>query len=123
MTAASLLTPWTTSPEFPRTLWAAVAAVALAAAIVLVLVPLLRRFAWWTGYLDHPEARKLHTHATPLLGGLGVATGTLVAAWVLIRYLDVPVPREAWWWGGGALAALVLGLVDDRFGMHPLPKL
>lgn len=107
----------------PRALWLALSAIAGAAALVLLLVPPVRRFAWWTGYLDHPEARKLHTHATPLLGGLCVALGAGITTVVLVRVLAVPVPAPAWWWAAGALAALVLGLIDDRFGMHPLPKL
>ena len=35
--------------------------------------------AWATGYLDHPEARKLHTSATALLGGAVVFVSALVA--------------------------------------------
>src|SRR4030095_14571586 len=123
MIAAPAFSPWTQSQGLSVAVWAALAALAAAAAVVMLLVPPLRRFAWWTGYLDHPEARKLHTHATPLLGGVSVALGTFIATALLVRYLGVPVPREAWWWGAGAGGALVLGLVDDRFGMPPLPKL
>src|SRR5262252_1902092 len=122
MIAASPL-PWSDAQSLPRGLWLALAAIACAAAIVLLVVPPVRRFAWWTGYLDHPEARKLHTHATPLLGGLCVALGTGVTTVILIRALHVPVPAAAWWWAAGGVGALVLGLIDDRFGMHPLPKL
>ena len=123
MIAASSFSPWTLTQGLPQGVWAAIAATAAAAAIVLLLIPPLRRLAWWTGYLDHPEARKLHTHATPLLGGVAVALGALFGAGALIAHFELPIPREAVWWGAGALGALLLGLVDDRFGMHPGPKL
>jgi UDP-GlcNAc:undecaprenyl-phosphate GlcNAc-1-phosphate transferase len=111
-------------PEgLPRTGWAVVLAMAAAAAVVLILAPLLRRLAWWTGYLDHPEARKLHTHATPLLGGLAVAVGTFVAAALAVARLHAPAPPATVWWVAGAVAAVGLGLWDDRFGMRPGFKL
>jgi len=123
MIATSPLVPWSDAQSLPRGLWLALAAIACAASIVLLVVPPVRRFAWWTGYLDHPEARKLHTHATPLLGGVCVALGSAGATAILIRVLRIPFPSHLWWWVAGALAALVLGLIDDKFGMHPLPKL
>jgi UDP-GlcNAc:undecaprenyl-phosphate GlcNAc-1-phosphate transferase len=100
---------------------AAVAFIA-AALVVLFAIPPLRRFAWWSGYLDHPEARKQHIKATPLLGGAAVALGTAIGAGVGFAEL-VPLPPAAWWWAIGALSALAVGLIDDRLGMHPLMKL
>lgn len=123
MIAAPAFSPWTQSQGLSVAVWAALAAVAAAAAVVLLVVPPLRRFAWWTGYLDHPEARKLHVTATPLLGGLAVALGASIGAGALIAHFGLAVPRQALWWEAGAASALVLGLWDDRFGMPPLPKL
>src|SRR5262249_48024526 len=123
MIATSPLVPWSDAQSLPRGLWLALAAIACAAAIVLLVVPPVRRFAWWTGDLDHPEARKLHTHATPLLGGVCVALGSIGATAIGIAVLHIPFPAHLWWWAAGAVAALGLGLVDDKFGMHPLPKL
>lgn len=99
------------------------AAALAAAVIVLLLVPPLRRVALHVGYLDHPEARKAHARATPLLGGVAVAAGTLLGAGAVIRQLGVPVSAPAPWWTAGGLLALACGLVDDRFGMHPAVKL
>lgn len=100
-------------------------AVALGAGFVaaLVLTPLAIRLAWATGFLDHPEARKLHISATALLGGVAVFVSGL-AGWALAR-LVVPVPADprAWLVLAGALVALALGVVDDRRGMMPGPKL
>ena len=48
------------------------AAFAISFFVSLLLMPLVIRLAWATGYLDQPHARKLHIKATPLLGGAGV---------------------------------------------------
>jgi UDP-GlcNAc:undecaprenyl-phosphate GlcNAc-1-phosphate transferase len=75
--------------------------------------------------LDHPEARKLHTAATALLGGLVVAV-CAVAGWlVALRFdqrLAAPGPSMGWLVAGAAVC-LVLGLWDDRFGMGVRLKL
>lgn len=105
------------------TTWAAVASWAAALAAVLVLTPPLMRLAWATGYLDHPEARKLHIAATPLLGGLAVALGTALGANLGFWSLDMGIPPQSLWWMAGALVAVLVGLVDDRLGLGPFPKL
>ena len=94
-----------------------------ALALGLVLIPLAIRVAWAVGYLDHPEARKLHTSATALLGGAGIflaALGASLAGGIL--------HSEGWRVDalgllGGALVALLVGLWDDRFGLQPVVKL
>jgi UDP-GlcNAc:undecaprenyl-phosphate GlcNAc-1-phosphate transferase len=123
LAVAPWFAPWSGPEGLPRTGWGVLLAMAAGAALVLVLVPPLLRVAWWTGYLDHPEARKSHAQATPLLGGVAVAAATLIAAALAIARLGMPVPAAAWWWGAGAVAAVALGLVDDRFGMAPALKL
>ena len=79
----------------------------------------LARIAWATGYLDHPEARKLHIAATPLLGGVAVALGTALGANLGFWSLDMGLPQQALWWMAGALVAVGIGLVDDRVGLGP----
>jgi UDP-GlcNAc:undecaprenyl-phosphate GlcNAc-1-phosphate transferase len=103
--------------------WAAVAAWAASLAAVIAATPAVRRIAWATGYLDHPEARKLHIAATPLLGGIAVALGTAIGANLAFWALGLGLPIRALWWMSGAIVALVIGLVDDRFGMAPVPKM
>ena len=99
------------------------AAFGLALLISLVLVPVGIRLAWATGFLDHPEARKLHTSATALLGGGAVFTSGLVAFGTLHLAGRGGTEREAVPLLAGALIVLALGLWDDRFGMDPLVKL
>jgi UDP-GlcNAc:undecaprenyl-phosphate GlcNAc-1-phosphate transferase len=102
-----------------------VGAFGLAFLLGLVLTPAGVRLAWASGYLDHPEARKLHTSATALLGGAAVFASGLAAWGILYRYRapSSGSEREVFFLLGGALLVLALGLWDDRFGMNPVVKL
>lgn len=100
------------------------AALPLALLASYAAMPLVVRLAWAIGYLDHPEARKLHTSATALLGGAAVflaATAAWGAAMVLMPHS--PSDWEAYYLLFGAAIALGLGLWDDRFGMSPQIKM
>jgi UDP-GlcNAc:undecaprenyl-phosphate GlcNAc-1-phosphate transferase len=96
--------------------------VALGALFAIALTPPAIRLAWRVGYLDHPEARKLHTKATALLGGTVVFVAGLAAWWLVLRLRGGPGDPQALRLLGGALVALLLGLWDDRFGMRPWLK-
>ena len=93
------------------------AAFGLAFLISLVLTPGGIRLAWATGYLDHPEARKLHTSATALLGGAAIFLSGLAAWGVLHLVRRGDSVYEALFLLAGALIVFLLGLWDDRFGM------
>ncbi|HTR96315.1 MAG TPA: MraY family glycosyltransferase [Candidatus Acidoferrales bacterium] len=100
------------------------AALPLALVLALVLTPLAVRIAWTSGYLDHPEARKLHTSATALLGGAAVFVSALIAWGVAMRVMPhAPADWEAYYLLFGAGVALATGLWDDRFGMRPSVKM
>ncbi len=99
------------------------AALPLGLAFALMATPSAVRIAWATGYLDHPEARKLHTSATALLGGAAVACSALLAWLAMAGALGVVPDRQGLMVVAGAVLALALGLVDDRFGMRPSVKL
>lgn len=100
------------------------AAFPIALLLAFALMPLVVRAAWAVGYLDHPEARKLHTAATPLLGGAAVFACALVTWLVAMRLMPhAPADWEAYYLLFGAAIALVLGLWDDRFGMQPSVKM
>ena len=91
------------------------AAFALATFLALLLTPLGVRLAWVSGYLDHPEARKLHTSATPLLGGMVVFVASL-AGWLVVTRAAA-LQNEVVCLLLGAVVALAVGLWDDRFSM------
>ena len=69
-------------------------ALAIAAPLCWALVPLGIRVAWAIGWLDHPEARKLHTAAMPVLGGAIVFTAAVIA-WG-ITLLRIPHANADW---------------------------
>src|SRR5262245_37667616 len=98
-----------------------IAAFTLAAILALFLTPLGVRLAWVSGYLDHPEARKLHTAATPLLGGFVVFVAALVG-WLMVGRPG-STASEFLFLIAGAIVALSVGLWDDRFGMSIGTKL
>lgn len=101
---------------------ALLAAFALALVLSLLLTPLGVRLAWVSGYLDHPEARKLHTSATALLGGTVVFVSALVSWLISLGGSSTPA-RDVLCVLGGAAVILLVGLWDDRFGLGVQIKL
>ncbi len=96
----------------------------LAAAVVTALVtPLTMRLARALGMIDEPRERGLSERPTPLLGGLAIFAGALVAGLI---WLPAGFGEEQQLWHGVLLAAAVITLVgalDDRFDLHPALKL
>ena len=98
----------------------------VAAGVTYLLTPVARSFALAIGAVAQPRDRDVHAVPTPRLGGLamygGVAAGFLVASQLpalqsVFRYSDV----QAVLVGGGFI--VLLGLVDDRWGIDALTKL
>jgi UDP-GlcNAc:undecaprenyl-phosphate GlcNAc-1-phosphate transferase len=95
----------------------------LAAAVTALLTPLTMRFAAAVGAIDEPRERGLSESPTPLLGGLAIFAGTLVAGLI---WLPGGFGKDHQLWHGVLLAAGVITLVgalDDRFETPPLVKL
>jgi len=100
--------------------------------LALVLTPLSRALAISAGFLDYPKQDRAHRRPTPFLGGLAVAVSAGLAFVILAD--RVPLLDDLWSNGllpRGAVplllflgsGALVLGLLDDRFGVSPRTKL
>ena len=95
-------------------------ALPLAALIAWLAMPSGIQFAWWSGWLDHPEARKLHTSATPVIGGAMMFLAAVVAWRISLVFIPhSPADWQAWYLLAGAAGILVVGLWDDRLGMQP----
>jgi UDP-GlcNAc:undecaprenyl-phosphate/decaprenyl-phosphate GlcNAc-1-phosphate transferase len=99
----------------------------VAAAVTAILTPLTMRVARATGVMDIPRERGLSDRPVPLLGGLAIFAGVLVAAliWLPAGY-GVGVHRKPDLWSGVLVAATLITLVgalDDRFDLHPALKL
>jgi UDP-GlcNAc:undecaprenyl-phosphate/decaprenyl-phosphate GlcNAc-1-phosphate transferase len=98
-------------------------ALLVAAAVTALLTPLTMRLATAVGAVDEPRERGLSSRATPLLGGLAIFAGVVVAMLVFLPggYAD---SHELW--RGVLIAAAVItavGALDDRFELPPLVKL
>jgi UDP-GlcNAc:undecaprenyl-phosphate GlcNAc-1-phosphate transferase len=98
----------------------------VAAAVTYLLTPVARRFVLRTGAMAEPRDRDVHAVPTPRLGGLamyaGVCSAFLVAQALpalsrVFTYSDVQAVVVA----GGLI--VLLGAVDDRWGIDALTKL
>lgn len=85
----------------------------LACLITLLVLFLLKPFAEKVGLVDIPGGRKIHTHHTPLIGGIGIFIGMLSLAYASWESFQVFLPL----YGISALL-LIVGILDDR---HDLP--
>ncbi|HEY6759629.1 MAG TPA: MraY family glycosyltransferase [Baekduia sp.] len=100
----------------------AVYAFVVAFVVATLLTPLTARFARRVGAVDQPKARGLGRESTPLLGGLAIFAGALVAGLLFIETTSKTHDRFVGIVIGGALITLV-GAIDDRFDLHPAVKL
>ena len=91
--------------------WLGLSSAALAFAVTLVMQKLLIPFAERFDLLDYPAGRKDHAQPTPVIGGIAMVIGVLVATAVTLNLLDPAVL-------GFLLAAALLvtiGLLDDKY--------
>ncbi|MDX1615902.1 MAG: MraY family glycosyltransferase [Candidatus Promineifilaceae bacterium] len=95
-----------------------------ALALTVISTPLFRRLATWLGFVDAPNARKLHQQPMPLMGGLALLLGAFVASLLVLSTLPVRIdtPRVIGTLAASVIVALV-GLADDRLQLPPWVKL
>jgi UDP-GlcNAc:undecaprenyl-phosphate/decaprenyl-phosphate GlcNAc-1-phosphate transferase len=101
----------------------AVYAFLVAAAVTALLTPLSMRIARRVGAVDEPRERGLSERPTPLLGGLAIFAGALLAGLI---WLPAGYYEQTHLWDGVLIAAAVItvvGALDDRFDLHPALKL
>jgi UDP-GlcNAc:undecaprenyl-phosphate GlcNAc-1-phosphate transferase len=86
--------------------------------------PMVRRLALWAGFVDEPSLRKMHRAPTPLMGGLAISAGALMAFVLLVAALPIS------FWAPSVLGTViacavivVVGLADDRLGLPAWSKL
>lgn len=92
----------------------------IALSITVVSTPWVRRLAVATGFVDAPAARKMHTNPMPLMGGVAIFAGAILAIVFIFREefpRSVVGPLIA-----GTLVAVV-GLMDDRRHLPPWLRL
>lgn len=87
-----------------------------------LLILLLRPLAVATGLVDIPNERKSHQIPTPLVGGLAIFAG-LVMAFLLTVASGAALPmREILSFFGGGLLLVTVGVVDDFCDLSPLTR-
>ena len=93
---------------------------ALAILVCLNAAAIGRRY----GLLDHPDQRKTHRQATPLMGGLTI----IVAFAPLCLFYILEASSSRWLlslviWLAMVVIVTTLGIIDDRYGLSPRTRL
>ena len=98
-----------------------------AAVVTYLLTGLVRRLALRIGAIAVPRGRDVHTIPIPRLGGVAIYLGVLGGVFVASQ---LPVLRRAFDYSTETVAVLVaggvivlIGALDDRFGLDALTKL
>ena len=86
-----------------------------AAALSLLLTPLVRAFARDRGIVAAPKADRWHQQPTPLLGGVGVWLASVAATLIFTESSLVVL--------GTASCMFLIGVVDDGMRLRPATKL
>ena len=93
--------------------------------LVRALTPWMRKIALRTDFVDQPNAaHKSHSEAIPYLGGVAIILGILGITYAAV--LTQENMRENLWVAtslfGPALVLGIVGLIDDRKALDPLPR-
>ena len=113
--------------------WDAVFAFLAAAAVAVLLTPLAGKAARRVGAISYPTVRGLSRREVPLLGGLAILAGFLVAAifWIPDSFNLRPAPHSGtvvgvvhkWPLIAGAVLIAAVGAIDDIWDLKPILKL
>ena len=86
--------------------------------LVIALTPLMRKLAAKLGMLDVPGGRKIHSEATPLLGGLAIYLGFLAGILLRFHSLIIYLPIFI-----SASFIMIVGLIDDYKGLSATSRM
>ena len=90
---------------------------------VYSITPYIIKLANKLNFLDNPNARKVHKEATPLLGGLAVFIGFFILTIYIVIMNLHSFNRPIIGYLLGAFIIILVGIIDDKFGMKPAIKL
>jgi UDP-GlcNAc:undecaprenyl-phosphate GlcNAc-1-phosphate transferase len=104
----------------------------------LAALPLWRKWCLRVNLVDDPGGRKIHDQAMPLAGGYAVLTGILLPLAIGAAFVGLGIARvsfsnliahgferrglELAAIAAGAIAITILGWLDDKHELKPLPK-
>ncbi|PZD74192.1 putative undecaprenyl-phosphate N-acetylglucosaminyl 1-phosphate transferase [Acaryochloris thomasi RCC1774] len=100
----------------------------VAALVVLVTTPIVKKIGLKSGYVDLPNPRKVHSRPMVRLGGISIFLGSLTALMLVwfaggFGYLPPPSEYEIWGVTFGGLLFFVIGLLDDLFTLSAKSRL
>jgi UDP-GlcNAc:undecaprenyl-phosphate/decaprenyl-phosphate GlcNAc-1-phosphate transferase len=103
-------------------------AFAISSLSVVTLTPVIKRLALRHGWLDKPNARKVHHKPMVRLGGVAMFIGFMAAATAVWMFGGFSHLNEAQTWEliglvGGAIGFFAIGLADDFFNLPALTRL
>jgi UDP-GlcNAc:undecaprenyl-phosphate GlcNAc-1-phosphate transferase len=90
----------------------------VAMVVTMACLPLLVRIATRWLMVDHPGGRKVHSVPVPRVGGVAMAVGVFIAAFLAI---DLQ-PHDRWFLIAAAVL-VIFGVLDDRFDLDYRIKL
>ncbi|AWN23822.1 undecaprenyl/decaprenyl-phosphate alpha-N-acetylglucosaminyl 1-phosphate transferase [Deinococcus irradiatisoli] len=111
---------------FGRGFWAVLLTFVTAAAITWRFIPQVRAFALRVGWADVPNERRLNTVPLPNAGGLAIFAGfviSIVVGWALRPIIIEQVNIQVLAILLGATLLVLVGFIDDQFGLTPLFRL
>ena len=82
---------------------------------------LIRKAVDW-GFMDAPDARKVHTQPTPRTGGLAMVLGGGLTFGFTTWQGWLPWPALPWQTWLAGLGFISVGALDDRYSFHPRQK-
>jgi UDP-N-acetylmuramyl pentapeptide phosphotransferase/UDP-N-acetylglucosamine-1-phosphate transferase len=99
-------------PAMPVFALVLIAAIATSAGLIVVLRPLLARYA-----LARPNARSSHREPTPQGGGIAVVAAALLGLWIGVALSGLAAETQLAALSMAALALALVGAVDDILGL------
>ncbi len=108
--------------------WYLLIGFAVAALTVFSITPRINRAALRIGFVDQPDARKVHQRPMVRLGGVAIFAGfslSVLVLWLLGGFSMLPEAKHWEMLGllGGTVAFFAIGLADDLFNLPPLTRL
>ena len=95
------------------------AALVSALLVALITTPVVKSLAERVGAVDVPkDARRMHDHPIPRMGGLAIFLGFLLSTLVF-----VPLSQPLRGMLLGAILIVILGIFDDIYALPAMPKL
>ena len=93
----------------------------LSGLLALILVPIIKLFAFRFNLLDKPNHRKIHQTPVPIIGGIVISIATSIS--FLITLFTINIQSNILAMLSGAIILLLVGIIDDKQNLNAKIKL